>query len=435
MELGHKTVRNPDLPGNRLNMNKSLNFCSNNLRIWPQRRYRGISRMKPAYRKFVVIPAILLVAFGLMMALSKFKPETPKKDNEALDLLVEVLPLEVSAQRFTISSQGTVRPRTQTILSAEVSGSIVSISRKFTAGGVFKKGESLMRIDPSSYEVAVDRAEALVFQRQIEFDGAKKLRSQGYRAESEFASAAAALASAKADLVNAQRNLERTFIRLPYEGIVLSKNADLGQFVNPGTQLGITFATDVAEIRLPLTDQDLAFVNLPSTVDIAGTGGAEGPQVILSAVRKGKLTEWSARIVRSEGVVDERSRVTYAVAQVDDPYQLHGDGVPLPIGTFVAAKIDGSNPVEVIRVPRSALRGSDQVLVVDSENKIDIRTVDVVRSDARYAYIRGGVSAGERITTTAIEAPSNGMSVRTIESISVESGDDDREMARHSGEE
>lgn len=390
--------------------------------------------MKPAYRKFVVIPGILLVAFGLMIALSKFKPEPPKKDNETLDLLVEILPLEVSAQQFTISSQGTVRPRTQTILSAEVSGSIVSISPKFTAGGVFEKGESLMRIDPSNYAVAVERAEALVFQRQIEFDGAKKLRSQGYRAESEFASAAAALASAKADLVNAQRNLERTFIRLPYEGIVLSKNADLGQFVNPGTQLGITFATDVAEIRLPLTDQDLAFVNLPNTVDIAATGGAEGPQVILSAVRKGKLTEWRARIVRSEGVVDERSRVTYAVAQIDDPYQLHGDGVPLPIGTFVAANIEGSNSVEVIRVPRSALRGSDQVLVVDRENKIDIRTVDVVRSDARFAYIRDGVSAGERITTTAIEAPSNGMSVRTVESASIESVDNDGPIAAPSGE-
>ena len=157
--------------------------------------------------------------------------------------------------------------------------------------------------------------------------------------------------------------------------------------------------------------------------------------MLLSAVRKGKLTEWRAHIVRSEGVVDERSRVTYAVAQIDDPYQLHGDGEPLPIGTFVAAKIDGSNPVEVIRVPRIALRGSDQVLVVDSENKIDIRTVDVVRSDARNAYIRDGVSAGERITTTAIEAPSNGMSVRTAESASIESADSNGQIDVRRGEE
>ena len=138
--------------------------------------------MKPALRKFVVIPGILVVALVLMTVMSQFKPEPPKRENENLDLLVDTLTLEVSTENFRISSQGTVRPRTQTVLSAEVSGSIVSISPQFIAGGIFGKGEVLMRIDPTNYTVAVDRADALVAQRQIEFDGAAKLRSQGYRA-------------------------------------------------------------------------------------------------------------------------------------------------------------------------------------------------------------------------------------------------------------
>jgi len=321
--------------------------------------------------------------------------------------------LKTSTQSFAIQSQGTVRPRTETILSAEVSGSVVSISPNLVAGGVFRKDEVLMRIDPTNYTVAVDRAEALLEQRQIEFDGATKLRSQGYRAESEYASAKAALAAARADVVGARRNLERTYIRLPYEGMVLSKEADLGQFVNPGTRLGITFATDFAEIRLALTDQDLAFVDIPDPREVTRSGGADGPSVKLTAVQKGRLTEWDAQIVRSEGVVDEKSRVTYAVARVVDPYRLHSAGPSLPIGTFVAASITGSNAVDVIPVPRGALRGADQVLVVNDDNKIEIRTVDVLRADANYAYLSSGVSAGERITTTAIEAPTNGMSVRT----------------------
>ena len=123
-------------------------------------------------------------------------------------------------------------------------------------------------------------------------------------------SAPAALASARAELVSARRNLERTYIRLPYEGMVLSKDADLGQFVNPGTRLGVTFATDIAEVRLALTSQDLAFVDLPDAIEVAGSGEAEGPRVALSATQKGQRVEWEARIVRSEGVVDERSRVT-----------------------------------------------------------------------------------------------------------------------------
>ena len=371
--------------------------------------------MQRRSQRYLLIAGIILGAAGLAAGMMYLNPEPPEKDLETLDLLVDVLQLESSSANFKILSQGTVQPRTKTLLSAEVSGSIVSISPKFIAGGVFAKGEVLMRIDPSNYSVAVDKTEALVKQRQIEFDGAKKLRSQGYRAESEFASAATALASAQAELVSARRNLERTYIRVPYEGMVLSKEADIGQFVNPGTRLGITFATDLAEIRLPLTDQDLAFVNLPGAADISQTGSADGPRVRLSAVQKGQLTEWDAQIVRTEGVVDEKSRVTYAVARVVDPYQLHGDGISLPIGTFVAAKIDGATVADVIRVPRSALRGSDQLIFVDDDNKVQIRSVYVVRADAQYAYVGSGASAGERITLTAIETPTNGMIVRTTD--------------------
>ena len=274
--------------------------------------------MKPKHRKWIVIPGILVVAFAIAAGLAQLKPEPPKNEDQELDPLVEVIVLEVSTESFRIDSQGTVKPRTQTVVSAEVLGSVVSISPKFVAGGVFKAGESLMRIDPTNYTVAVDKAEALVAQRQIEFDGAQKLRSQGYRAESELASAVAALASAQAELVGARRNLERTHIRLPYAGMVLSKDADLGQFVNPGTVLGVTFATDLAEVRLPLTDQDLAFVDMPDASAVSANGSGSGPAVSLTAIQKGKITNWNAQIVRSEGVVDERSRVTYAVAQIDD---------------------------------------------------------------------------------------------------------------------
>jgi multidrug resistance efflux pump len=236
-------------------------------------------------------------------------------------MLVEVVELEPVDARFPVRSQGTVQPRTETVLSAEISGAIVEISQKFVAGGVFGANEILMRIDPSNYEVAVSQAEALLRQRQIEYSGAKKLRSQGYRAESELASAAAALATAQADVVRAKRNFERTFIRLPYEGMVRTKEVDLGQFVNQGTRLGVTFATDYAEIRLPLTDRDLAFVDLPYAAEITVTGESRGPDVVLSALQRGRLVEWPALIVRSEGVVDESSRVQRSSADTDGHFR------------------------------------------------------------------------------------------------------------------
>lgn len=376
-------------------------------------------------QRYLLIGGMLGVAVLGSLAMMQMKPEPEKKDIDTREPLVDVMVLEPLATTFQVRTQGTVRPRTETVLSAEVSGTITSISPDFVAGGVFKAGETLMRIDPTNYRVAVDKAEALVNQRQIEFDGAKKLRSQGYRAESELASAAAALASAKAELVRAKRDFERTYIRLPYEGIVRVKETDIGQFVNPGSRLGVVFATDFAEVRLPLTDLDLAFVDLPDLAEITASGDGAGPMVTLTAVQKGVEKRWRAQIVRGEGVVDERSRVTYAVARIEDPYRLHSDGTPLPMGTFVAASIDGSEILSVMRVPQSAVRGSDQLLFIDAENKLRIRKVDIVRSDAEFAYVRGGATAGERVVLTALEAPINGMALRT----EADSGSDTSQLA------
>lgn len=362
--------------------------------------------------RILLILGILVLAVVAAVAMVGLREDPPKKERVQLDPLVEVMVLETMTANFAVRSQGTVQPRTETILSAEVSGTISNISPKFIAGGVFQANEVLMRIDPTNYKVAVDQAEALVLQRQIEYDGAKKLKTQGYRAEAEYASAAAALATAKADQVRAKRNLERTFIRLPYEGIVRSKDSDLGQFVSPGTRLGVTFATDFAEVRLPLTDLDLAFVSLPEAAEVAESGGADGPDVVLSAVRKGQATEWLAQIVRTEGVVDEKSRVTYAVARIDDPYRLHSDGSVLPMGTFVTASIDGAAVSGVFRVRNPAVRGANQLLFVADDNTLYIRNVDVVRTDSEYSYIRGATE-GERIVTSALEAPIEGMAIRT----------------------
>lgn len=363
--------------------------------------------------RVLLILAILAGAVAIFAVLTGLREPPARKEAEFLAPLVDVMELQPMRAAFRIASQGTVRPRTQTTLSSEVSGTIVEISSKWIAGGVFAAGEVLMRIDPTNYAVAVDQAEALVRQRQIEFDGAEKLLSQGYRAEAEHASAAAALASAKAELVRANRNLERTYIRLPYDGMVRSKEADLGQFVNPGTRLGVVFATDRAEIRLPLTDQDLRFLELPGAADISDTGSGQGPEVLLTATRRGQTRSWTAQVTRTEGVIDENSRVTYAVAAIDDPYRLATDGEVLPMGTFVRASVSGVSLDGVFLIPRSALRGADELLFASADDKIEIRRVRVLRSEGEEAYVSDNVEPGDRLVLTAVESPVTGMSVRT----------------------
>ena len=318
------------------------------------------------FKRILFIAVIVVAALAAAAGLSKLKPPPQTEPVGDVELLIEVQTLESGSFSFVIESQGTVRPLTETILSAEVSGSIVSVSPKFIAGGVFAAGEELMRIDQTNYIGAVDQAKALLKQRQIEFDGAKTLRTQGYRAEAEFAAAEAALATANANLIRTKRDLDRTRIRLPYEGMVRSRSANLGQFVNSGKELGVVFATDIAEVRLPLTDQDLAFVDLPDASEITKSGiSADGPAVTLTAVQRGRSADWDAKIVRSEGVVDERARVTYAVARIADPYRLHGsssDETPLPMGTFVSARIDGATIDVAVQLPRSAVRRRNEVV-------------------------------------------------------------------------
>lgn len=365
------------------------------------------------FKRILVIGGILAVALFITVSMFASRPTPEKKPAEITAPLVELLELEAGPVHFTVGSQGTVQPLTETTLSAEVSGAIVSMSDAFVAGGDFVAGEVLLRIDPVNYESALERTQATVSQRQIEYDGAKKLREQGYRAEAELLSAKAALAAANADLVRAQRDLERTVVRVPYNGIVRERAAQLGDYVTPGMRLGTVFATDLAEVRLPLPDSELAFVNLPLAGD---SDRASGPRVTLTGNFRGRPASWQARIVRTEAVVDERNRMVFAVARIEDPYRMTSsadDTPPLPMGTFVTANVDGITVDNVVSIPRELVRGGNQVIFADDELQLRFRTLDFLRTDALYAYVLADQLDEMRVVTTTLEAPLNGMKVRT----------------------
>jgi RND family efflux transporter MFP subunit len=363
-----------------------------------------------------LIIGIIVGAFVGAGVMSSMKPEVEQKPRDDAAPLVNVLDLQPAPAAFEVISQGVARPVTETRLSAEVAGTVISVADNFVAGATFGAGEILMRIDPTNYEVAVSRAAATVSQRQVEFDGARKLNEQGYRAEAELLSAKAALEAARADLVRAERDLERTFVRVPYDGLVRTRTAQLGDYVAPGSALGTTFATDRFEVRLPLPDRELAFVDLPEVAD-----DTSAPIATLSGRYRGKPATWIARVVRTEGVVDERTRMVFAVAEVADPYLLAADAPaearPLPAGTFVEAIIEGIVVDDVVRIPRSLIRGNDQVIFVDADDKLRLRNLDILRTDAEYAYVLADQLVERRLLMTTLEAPLNGMLVRPNEDV------------------
>ncbi|MEO0423601.1 MAG: efflux RND transporter periplasmic adaptor subunit [Pseudomonadota bacterium] len=365
-----------------------------------------------------------ILGAGFMKAM---RPEVEQKPREDAAPLVNVLSLEPTSTAFSVISQGVAQPVTQTRLSAEVAGTVVEVADSFVAGASFQAGEVLLRIDPTNYEVAVAQAKAAVSQRQVEYDGAKRVREKGYGAEAELLSAKAALESAKADLVRAQRDLERTYVRVPYDGVVRERTAQLGDYVAPGSALGTTFATDRFEVRLPLPDRELAFVELPRVA-----GDTPPPDATLSGRYRGKPATWQARVVRTEGVVDERTRMVFAVAEVVDPYQRDADttgSMPLPAGTFVEAAVDGIVVNGVVKIPRTLIRGNNQVIFVDVDNKLRLRNLDILRTDAEYAYVLADQLSEDRVLLTTLEAPLNGMLVRPNDE-AVEATADDEPTAQ-----
>jgi hypothetical protein len=194
------------------------------------------------------------------------------------------------------------------------------------------------------------------------------------------------------------------------------KRVDVGQFVGTGTQLAELYATDVAEIRLPLTEHDASFVTLPPP------GSDDGIGMTVSATIAGVRYNWPARLVRSERVIDERSRVLYAVARIDDPYSRKPDSTHphvLSFGTFVNAELPATIGHTVVAVPRVALRGSNQVMTVDAGQRLRLREVHIVRSDAGHAYVDGGIAEGERIIVSSMPAPVEGMQVRVNDASAV----------------
>ncbi|MBZ9610594.1 efflux RND transporter periplasmic adaptor subunit [Rheinheimera maricola] len=372
----------------------------------------------------VLIPVgVIVVAVVLAGGLMKMRKPPEKKEEQRPAVLITATPIQTEDLVYRIQSQGTVKPKLETSLSSEVNGRIVEVAANFIEGGFFNAGDLLIQVEQADYQTNVKAAEASLTNAQAALEEEK---ARGRVAEEEWrsftdgkapelglrrpqlAGALANVRSAEAELERAKRDLARTEIRAPYAGMVKSRSVNLGQFISRGASVGMIYGTDVAEVRLPITDNDAGFIKLP---DFNNT--ATKPDVVLTAVVGGELMQWSAKLVRTEGVLDERSRVIYAVAQVEDPYQRNQNtAAPLRFGRFVQAQVMGNSTTDVVVVSRHLLLAQQQILVVDKDSQLQFRPVELERTDERFAYVKSGFVAGDRLATSAIANPLAGTVVR-----------------------
>lgn len=372
----------------------------------------------------ILLPVLVLCACVVTArAFIANKPEASKRPQFKTVTAIDATRVEKTDYPVIVRTQGSVGTARDGSLVPQVTGTITGVSPNYVSGGFFRSGETLLEVDRRDYEIALTMTQATLAQAEATL-AEEKARSEqaaldwrrlGRKGKPsaltlrrpQLAAAKAGRDSAAAQVQRAELDLERTAIIAPYDGRIASISADLGQFINKGAALATIYSVDRAEVRLPLSNRQLGYVELPSIGGVLNAG-----TVTLSANIGGQQHQWRGEIVRTEGTIDPNSRQLYAVASVEAPYSTSGERPPLRVGQYVQAELAGKILKDVIVIPRAALREDREVLVVDELNTLQRREVEVQWKDGEIAVIGAGLEAGEIISLTTLGTVVNGTRVR-----------------------
>ncbi len=387
--------------------------------------------MSPRKKRFIQFGiSVVLIAMGVVgfLVLTASKPEMKKRKPPAPVPMVRTIKTNSGPQTVYIKGEGTVRPLREINLVSEVGGKVVGASPALVNGGVFKEGDTLLQIDPVDYELAVTLARAKVKEAESRLELAEEEAlaaveewrllypdsssedskpSALVAKEPQLAAAQARLEADKADLRKALLHLERTKLKAPFAGRVGEENVDVGQYVSPGQTLGSLYSTEAAEIVVPLEGGDLFWFDVPA---FTSTDGRGAPAVIRASLA-GRELSWPGKVVRTEGRLDERTRMIHVVVRVDKPYARKP---PLVFGLFVTVEIEGRNLHNCTVIPRGALHQGNVVWVLDQESRLRFRKVEVARVQGDEVVVTKGLEDGEAVVTTPLKAVTDGMTVRMV---------------------
>lgn len=387
---------------------------------------RGVLKQLASKGMLKIIIPVLVVLTGISIswAIAVHRPSLKSELPDSGIPAVRVIEATPQTIKLNIRSQGVVVPRTEIDLVPEVAGQIVRLHPSLAAGGFFEAGDILMMIDPRDYDHAIAEAHARIAEaeRQVAMEEAQaeqarqewQVLGEGIPSpltmrEPQLAEARAKLKAAQADMVKARLQRGRCEWRSPFAGRVRNLHIGLGQYVQPGEKLARLYATDIAQIRLPLATDQFAYLDL--LLDHRDNKAERGPRVALSGEFAGVTHRWEGHVIRTEGALDEETGLLHAVAEVRNPYKVKPGQPPLIPGLFVKAEIEGREQADVFVLPPGAVNASQEVLLVDTENRLHIRRVEILRREPDRILAKSGLKAGERLVISRIEVPVEGMKV------------------------
>lgn len=380
--------------------------------------------------KITLAALVLGVVFIAAIATLKPAPEKAKRPPPPL-LMVDVITAAPQHLRPQLLSQGTVAPKREIDLISQVSGKVIAVADDYGNGSFFRSGDQLIQIESDEYQFAVVRAKAqlakaleqVALEKGRSRQAKREWRDLGDRTanalflrEPQLAAAEATLESARADLDKANLDLSRTQIVTPFQGRIRQTFVDLGQFVGPGARIAKIYSTDVVEVRLPLSDRQVSLIDLPVNFEDAAT--ANYPNVTLRSTVGDRHYEWNGKIVRTESSIDIQSRMTYAVAEIQNPFKEdpNSDRPPLSIGMFVEAEIEGRSIANAVPLPKQIIYRGDEILVLNTNNEIAMQKLTIVQSDGD-SVVAVDIPSGTRVVGTRIGLPVPGMKVTTSENL------------------
>lgn len=375
-----------------------------------------------ASKKQIILPfAVLIGGIALAFAFSTMKTPPEEKPEQDTRPLIATQHVHFDAITLDVKSYGIVKPKDKTELIAQVGGQVISVAGQFVEGAFVKQGDILARIDPNDYEadlieaqaglaqassaLEIERAQAHVAKAEwerIKADASDAIASQLYLRKPQLAEKMARYRSAQASVKRANRNLERTYIKAPYNAIINERSISLGSVVNQGSRLGALSAIAVAEVRLPVADNELQFLS----------NSGINANVTFSAQYAGKQTTWQAKIIRSEGVVDQKSRMSYLVAQLATPYA--NNSQPLRFGSYINATIEGRALDNAIIVPHHLVK-NNKIAILNNNLTLSFKTLNIIREQNGMIIANQGLNEGDQLITSALEYPTEGMAVKIEE--------------------
>jgi RND family efflux transporter MFP subunit len=323
---------------------------------------------------------------------------------------------------------GTVKAKNEVDLKPEVSGKIISMNEHLIPGGYFKKDEQLMAIDPGNYELAAKQLASEVAKAEAELQielGRQRVAQKEYELlgekveaeelnlmlrEPQLESTRASLDGARTKLEQAKLDLARTIVTSPFNATVISRGANLGSSVSPSTTLASLVGTDTYWVIAPIPVSQLKWIRAGNQASGEASiariydPAAWGP----NQYRLGKVAGLTAKI-------EDQGRMAEVLIEVHDPLAMQKTKEKIQkllLGSYVRAEIEGTQIENAAIIERHLIRNGDQLWIMDDQDQLDIRKVEIAFRAQDHVVVTGGIKAGERMVISNLPSPVQGMALR-----------------------